>query len=257
MTSKQAIVIAVGFIVPPLLCLIAIAALAHLARADELEEQGAGDVPAAVSAVSRPDENRRRDQDALDAAIKELRERETALDQRIREKSSSVARLKDRLTIESETVASLEELRTRVAAAERRRAELNAEFDTLKQSQAKQEKILSVTALSGKHRTNTRPATFVECVADGVLLQPHQERFSMRPAALERGAFTASIGKTDYVVFLIRPDGFESFWQYYRLVRAANASSRTAIDVGYEPVNADWCLLYPERKGEAHARSQP
>ncbi len=255
MTSKQSVVIAIGFIVPPLLCLIAIAALANLARADELEEKRMGGNPAAAPAVSPPGESRRRAQDALDASIEEARAREAALDQSIREKNSSVARLKDDLTVQSETATSLEELRARVAAAEKQRTESSTQLDALKQSQAQQEKILSVMALSGKHKTNTRPATFVECVADGVLLQPRQERFSIRPAAAERGAFTTSIKETDYVVFLIRPDGFESFWQYYRLARSANVGAETSIDVGYEPVNADWHLLYLQQKGQAHARS--
>jgi len=249
-------VIAIGFIVPPLLCLVAIAALANLTRASALEERRMGGVPAAAPAVPPPGESRRRAQDALDASIKEMRAREAALDRSTRERDSSVARLQDDLTVQSEAAASLEELRARVAAAEKQRTELNVKLDALKQSQAKQEKILSVMALSGRHRTNTRPAMFVECMADGVFLQPRQERLPVRPAAVERGVFTAFIEETDYVVFLIRPDGFESFWQYYRLARSRNASPSTAIDVGYEPVNADWHLLYPEQKGQAHARFQ-
>ena len=48
-----------------------------------------------------------------------------------------------------------------------------------------------------------------------------------------------------YVLFLIRPNGFESFFEYRQLVLSRAKQPGGAIEHGYEPVNSDSKLVYP------------
>jgi hypothetical protein len=49
-------------------------------------------------------------------------------------------------------------------------------------------------------------------------------------------------------VFLIRPDGFTAFENYRDVLQTHNTSATRALDLGYEPVDADWQLVYPTER---------
>ena len=58
---------------------------------------------------------------------------------------------------------------------------------------------------------------------------------------------TVGEGRSEGLVFfLVRPDGFETFLRYHGVVENHNATVRKRIDIGYEPADANWTLLYPE-----------
>lgn len=57
--------------------------------------------------------------------------------------------------------------------------------------------------------------------------------------------------KDKYLVVLVRPAGFESFY-YFR-----GYLERRGVDLGYEPVNADWKLRIRKRKPDVSTATAP
>ena len=117
------------------------------------------------------------------------------------------------------------------------------------------QKVFLVTALTGGSQPRIRSAVFAECSGDGIRIQPQGTRFSKSVNVAEQRLFLSIVGTTSYVVFLIRPDGFESFFRYRNLVQSESRRTGRYIDVGYEPVDQDWVLIYPGQEREAYASS--
>jgi hypothetical protein len=109
-------------------------------------------------------------------------------------------------------------------------------------------KTVRVERIRGTQAWHAPDPVYVECDATGVILQPAGRHFSASPNAEQRDAFLQAAQRSGYVLFLIRPAGFESFRQYRAAVAAGRQASGKPIDFGYEPVNADWHLVYPENK---------
>jgi hypothetical protein len=82
-----------------------------------------------------------------------------------------------------------------------------------------------------------------------VILQPAGTQLGDDPDDDDRRVFLSAASRTGYVVFMIRPDGFRSFNNYRRIVASVNQGSPGKLDCGFEPVNADWKLIYPGQKG--------
>ena len=108
---------------------------------------------------------------------------------------------------------------------------------------AEEERRFSATALFGTQRIGAQKPTFVECRGDKGVLQPQARRSAPSPAPTT-GRRSSPPRSTHYVVFLIRPDGFDCFENYRKVLLAASPSEPAPIDFGYEPVNADWELDY-------------
>ncbi|MBL7040049.1 MAG: hypothetical protein ISR77_15535 [Pirellulaceae bacterium] len=103
-----------------------------------------------------------------------------------------------------------------------------------------------VTQIQGTGERDAPTPVYVECLAEGATIQPENTLFSASPNEQERQAFLKAAKRTGYVLFLIRPSGFASFGQYRDLVLSDRGDSGKSIDFGYEPVNQDWKLIYPQ-----------
>jgi AraC-like DNA-binding protein len=188
----------------------------------------------------------------IEGNLAALRKKLAALDGQVGDKDADTRKLE---TVQSE-IADLEArkraLAQQIQEARQEQARLKAERDKAERAQAEASKpkpgVFDVVGLGGGTERN-RPAAFVECKGDGVLLQPAGKRLGASPGAGDRSEFLSCASSAGYVVFLVRPDGFQSFRRYRNLVLARNHEAGGSIDIGYEPVDADWTLIYPSQKG--------
>lgn len=142
----------------------------------------------------------------------------------------------------------------------RSRSELEAEIARLQQELEEQKKALGraeadwdrlgqeptdpnirIERIRGS--TNWQPPPnplYVECDGQRVVLQPENESLSVRPDSADRDRFVQRARQRQYVLFLIRPDGFHSFDRYRHLV------FENDVRYGYEPINQEGRVVYPE-----------
>jgi predicted nuclease with TOPRIM domain len=144
---------------------------------------------------------------------------------------------------------SREEKEAELRRAEAERARLEAKRRAIEQELADAQKTYAVTSLLGGNASRARDAVFAECTADALILQPEETRLGPALTEADQRAFLARLRDPRYVVFLIRPDGLGTFRRYRNLVLSENRTGSEQIDIGFEPVNADWALVYPEGKG--------
>ncbi len=145
----------------------------------------------------------------------------------------------------ADTLAQVEEARLAVAAARRdgKTPEVN----------------YSVVPYFGPNATDRRPI-YIECCADGIVLQPEAVRLTRRdfiglmgpgnPLAsalraereyFARQAPTGRLPGEPYPLLLVRPDGVHAY------LTARVALDSWSSDFGYELVGADWTLDFPRR----------
>lgn len=89
-----------------------------------------------------------------------------------------------------------------------------------------------------------RSAVFVECERDGVRIMPGGNFFSTPVQAAARQHLLHHAKQSRYVVFLIRPLGFDSFLEYRQVVNDYNNRNPDHIDFGFEPIDAEWMMTY-------------
>lgn len=80
---------------------------------------------------------------------------------------------------------------------------------------------------------------WVECVESAVILQPQGERITVAELEKESSVFMRALDR-GYLVFMIRPSGFDAF----KVARALAAKKN--VSIGYEPIDSDWVLKFPE-----------
>jgi hypothetical protein len=136
---------------------------------------------------------------------------------------------------ETDLARQVQQLQQEIAALTEQIGGVQREVDAKEQVQAQQ----LVPAGSRK------PAVFVECTAAGVLLMPERTLLQATVPPAARETFLARVTARGYVVFLIRPDGLTAFERYREVVQTYNKTTRNTLNIGYEPVNADWKLVYP------------
>jgi hypothetical protein len=88
---------------------------------------------------------------------------------------------------------------------------------------------------------NEQNPVYLDCAAGGAVLQPAGERLAAAPGDADRARFLAAVRKSGHVVFLIRPDGIFTFYQYRGVL-----TQETQVRLGWEPVDASWNLIYPK-----------
>ena len=73
---------------------------------------------------------------------------------------------------------------------------------------------------------------------------PREPATARHPDADDQESFLQAAAQTRYVLFLIRPDGYQSFYEYRQLVLSRAKESGSSLDHGYEPVNSGFgtCL---------------
>jgi predicted nuclease with TOPRIM domain len=152
--------------------------------------------------------------------------------------------------------ASNRELRAELVQKEAAMNAANAENDrlvaqlsALRRLTEDSKKTYEVAQMEGLHDWEAPEPVYVECDGSGVTIQPEKTHFGSSPDAQERQAFLKAAKRTGYVLFLIRPSGFSSFDRYRTLVVSKRGDSGNSIDFGYEPVNGEWNLVYPQAGG--------
>jgi hypothetical protein len=134
-----------------------------------------------------------------------------------------------------------------------------AQLDEMRKNGGKK-KSFAIVPYKGANGTFRRPV-FVECTADAVTIQPEGIRFTVedfdgplrsgnplaaaiRAAHEELNARAVAAGQTDmpdpYPLLIVRPDGAGAYAVAVSAIRSWDA------DYGYEFVEADWKLKYPE-----------
>lgn len=141
-------------------------------------------------------------------------------------------------------------------------ARMAAELDRLERTLAdlkalrqREQQTYSLVPYKGKHGDNRRPI-YIECTSIGLIFHP--DRLTMnalttsamdvrveiarrvaRQRSLAAGA-TAKMEDIPYLLMLVRPDGIVN---YYRVLTALDGMS---LEYGYEFVDGDWVLDFPE-----------
>ena len=283
---NRLVLMATAFVVPVICCLICAGAFVHLATSSTRKQQDED-----ASLVTRLAEQRDASFNLKDR-LKQMKNRIAALNQELKKADidkklernhrkevriliSTAAKLQDEQSSIRKKVAragavagkmdslrteiallksSKNELFTRLRLAESEHGRLLALHDTALKKRKEKKKVFLVTALNGGGTQHAGPAIFAECGADGVTIQPAKRLLKKDMGIADQRAFLSVVRKTRYVVFLIRPDGFESFRRYRSLVASKNRLLSNPIDIGFEPVNGDWVLTYPKQGGQSYAK---
>jgi hypothetical protein len=142
-------------------------------------------------------------------------------------------------------------------------ARMSADLDALERALAelkaarqREERTYSLVPYRGKHGDNRKPL-YIECAASGLIFHPDRklipEAKEMAVAAraeIERRiggsrSNTPTDGKTEaapYLYLLVRPDGIPAYY------RVQSAIQGLGVDFGYEFINEDWALDFPEKE---------
>lgn len=96
---------------------------------------------------------------------------------------------------------------------------------------------VSVGQIYGRTGSGKVPQ-WVECVKGGVVLQPQGERIGLDALKQKSSTFMQAIRHKGYVVFLVRPQGFEAFQE------ARQLAAGERVTLGYEPVDEEWVLNF-------------
>ncbi|HMO83951.1 MAG TPA: hypothetical protein PKC18_03425 [Lacipirellulaceae bacterium] len=134
-----------------------------------------------------------------------------------------------------------------------------AQLDEMRRGEGRR-KSYAIVPYKGQNGTFRRPV-FVECTAEAVIIQPEGIRFTaadfdgplrsgnplaaaIRAAHEELNGRAAAAGNADmpdpYPLLIVRPDGIDAYGAALDAIRSWDA------DYGYEFVEGDWTLKYPE-----------
>jgi hypothetical protein len=182
------------------------------------------------------------------------------LRERLQAERSQLARWEEELNgrrsaiqhADQETTASQTELVRLTAELEH----MERTLAELKAARQRQQQMHSLVPYRGKHGDSRKPL-YIECAAGGVTFHPDHTTLAglqLTPAAIRaeldrRLAQLSNPVAKAYVLLLVRPGGITP---YYRTVSAFQG---LAVDYGYEFVDADWILDFPEE--DTAATPQP
>jgi hypothetical protein len=183
---------------------------------------------------------------------------------------------RSRLDVKSQLLA---QMRQGIARSEKSGAAAQAEVEKLARDLAQLERALqdmkalknqeretySLVPYRGKLGEGRRPV-YVECAADGLVFHPGQRRLdqanfdvqSFRSEVQRRGVDLVrekydperpnrpplpKVSTNPYVLFLVRPDGLESYYNATAALRGFD------LDFGYELIDAHWVLDFSDGSG--------
>jgi hypothetical protein len=217
------------------------------------------------SLVAQVQEIRRQIESTAGSAIAE-QGKARALLKEIEGQKSRLARLREVLGEQQD--ATVEKARqTQVSESELARLtdellQTERTLAELKEFRKRQQQMYSLVPYRGKRGDNRRPI-YIECAANGVVFHPGRLAFEgpkfipadvraeiERKTSHYRTTLTAATDGSDdsvYVLMLIRPDGITT---YYKTLTAIGGMR---LDFGYEFIDRDWVLDFPE-SNDAPAR---
>lgn len=182
-----------------------------------------------VEQASQEEREREEDEVTLDR----LRHENQQLSRNLDEKRAAIGKQQAEQTAAAQQLATAEQrvdgLRDQISKAERTATELRQKIDE-KQS-------VSVGQLNPGRRSDKNPQ-WVECRRSTVTLQPQGRPVSLDELKQKSAVFTAAVKAAGYIVFLVRPDGFETFTE------ARTLAEQAEVEIGYEPVDAVWKLRF-------------
>jgi predicted RNase H-like nuclease (RuvC/YqgF family) len=156
----------------------------------------------------------------------------------------------------SELRRSRKEIEFDIVSVKKKIERLQYQLSSAQQKRQQMAKVFNVGTIKGGKTKSASNVLYVECINNGVILQPKGIYLTHNLSSEEQSKFLSVAIQTGHVVFLIRPDGFKSFKQYRSIITSHNRASTQQIDLGYEPVNADWILNYPSAKEVAYAQDK-
>jgi hypothetical protein len=202
--------------------------------------------------------------DTTAAKIQSAQTHDRALQERLQTERSRLTQEEEQLTARRADFAQAEK-QTEASQAERVRltAELERIERTLADLQAfrqRQQQMHSLVPYRGKHGDNRRPI-YMECTADELIFHP--DHFTLRGLTMTPVKLRAEIerrlaqqgstklvanqkpGEGAYLLLLIRPQGITTYY------RATAALQGLKVDYGYEFIDQDWVLDFPEDENKA------
>ena len=195
----------------------------------------------------------------LEATTSELQDELTRyheLQEKEQSEQMQLAQGEKELTAHRETIDQ-EKRQTEVSRSEMMRitAELRQLENTLADLKAirkRDQQTFSLVPYRGKRGDNRRPI-YIECAYNQVIFHPDRlsvERTTDRAEKIlaevkKRAANIDPKAAAPYLLMLVRPDGIKT---YYETLTALNDLD---FDFGYEFVDADWILDFPEDAGQA------
>jgi hypothetical protein len=190
------------------------------------------------------------------AKIEGEQRRRTELNERL-ESEQSRLRQSEKVLLARRTELSQAAQQTEASQAEM--ARLTTELEHLEQAlrdlkalRQQQRQLYSLVPYQGKRGDNRRPI-YIECAANALILHPDRHTLSGDPllfatalrSEIEKRMDSASSktdarAKTPYLLMLIRPGGINT---YYRALAALQGMQ---VDFGYEFIDQDWMLDFPQ-----------
>ncbi|MGI8990825.1 MAG: hypothetical protein ACR2I2_14765 [Bryobacteraceae bacterium] len=128
------------------------------------------------------------------------------------------------------------EAQARLIEAQKQLAELDKKAEELRKEIIERRTLFDPQRIFGGNKAGETPQ-FVECAKDAIVLIPQGSRISLDN--LKKGSSFDKAVTGKYVVFLVRPDGFDTF-----NVARASAEENGAERLGYEPIDAAWQVKY-------------
>jgi predicted RNA binding protein with dsRBD fold (UPF0201 family) len=193
------------------------------------------------------EEQLRRLRQQLEEALRRQQELNTLLAQLERERQDLAAKIgaQDQAAASDRSkVISQEQLRARLEAQirelERQKKELEQKIAELEEELKRRlSGVVDPADLFSANASGRNPQ-WIECVQDGVVLLPQRQKVATEAVKKKDRALVQAL-RRGFTVFLIRPQGFESF-------RAARAvAEELGIEIGFEPYDAAWKL--PQEAG--------
>jgi hypothetical protein len=200
------------------------------------------------------------------AALRDLESEQThgsQLDQQLQAEQATLFQQEKRIA--SKLQATVQK-KQESEATQAELARLTSEFMKLEQTvgdlkalRQKQKQTYSLVPYRGRRGDNRRPI-YVECAASSLIFHPDHWTLPATDSGgsailqeVERrirrqqtqGDPDASKQETPYLLLLVRPDGIMT---YYRTLQALRGLQ---IDFGYEFVESDWVLRFPENESDA------
>lgn len=109
------------------------------------------------------------------------------------------------------------------------------------------QEVTIVATTEGENGVNkSKSPRYIECKADGVVLYPGEEFVPQSQLNNPNSAMTKLIAQVqenrdrEYLIVAVRSNGIDTFNLVRNLVEGAE------IDIGYEPIDANWQLKVPE-----------